>query len=72
VPLETPLPLDRLGAGREKQEIVFDRTYRINRISSVARILGRDARTSISLGFGILDRNVGPWTLDLGPLVLRT
>jgi len=31
-PLETLLPLDRLGAGREKQEIVFDRTYRINRI----------------------------------------
>ena len=63
-PLETLLPLDKLGAGREKQEIVFDRTYRINRISSVARILGRDVRTSIGLGFGILDLGLEP--LDLG------
>lgn len=31
VPLETLLPLDRLGTGREKQEIVFDRTYRIEK-----------------------------------------
>jgi len=31
-PVETLLPLDKLGARREKQDMVFDRIYRINRI----------------------------------------